>query len=145
MLAAQQVSGLPGVPAVWQNPQAGPMYHGNNFTSGGAVPAQYPGGQVSAWDPAMPAGRQPFVSVPGTYPGQTFAASSVPAYGNAAVPAGSSPLTPTNQIPSAASSMGFSPNVRPGASSPGQLQLGVPPNVRPGGASRTGQPTYYGQ
>jgi polypyrimidine tract-binding protein 2 len=151
LLAAQQVSsGHPGVPAVWQNPQAGPLYHGNNFTSGGALPAQYPGGQVAPWDPTMQAGRQTFVSVPGTYPGQTFAASAVPAYASAAVPAGSSPLTPTSQIPSAVTSMGFSSgvpaNVRPGgASSPGQLQLGVPPNVQPGGASRPGQPTYYGQ
>ncbi|XP_059449701.1 polypyrimidine tract-binding protein homolog 1 isoform X1 [Corylus avellana] len=150
LLTAQQVSGLPGVPGAWQNPQAGPLYHGNNFTSGGAVSGQYPGGQAAPWDPTMQSGRQQYVSVPGTYPGQNFAASSVPGYATAAGPAGSSPLTPTSQIPSAVTSMGFSPgvpaNVRPGgASSPGQLQLGVPPNVRPGGASRPGQHTYYGQ
>lgn len=144
------MSGLPGVPGAWQNPQAGPLYHGNNFTSGGAVSGQYPGGQAAPWDPTMQSGRQQYVSVPGTYPGQNFAASSVPGYATAAGPAGSSPLTPTSQIPSAVTSMGFSPgvpaNVRPGgASSPGQLQLGVPPNVRPGGVSRPGQHTYYGQ
>ncbi len=149
MLAAQQASTHSAAPAAWQNPQAGPMYPGNDFAVAGAGPGQYPGGQVAPWDPAMQAGRPPFVSAPSTYPGQSFAASSVPAYATAPVSSGSSPHTPTSQIPSPVSSMGLSPgvqaNVRPGGvSSPNQLQPGVTPNVRPGGASPSGQPTYYG-
>lgn len=122
------MSGLPGAPATWQNPQAGPIYPGNDFTAGGAAPPHYPGGQMAPWDPTMQAGRIPFGSVGSTYPGQPFA-GSVPAYATAAVPAGSSPLTPTSQIPT--TSMGFSPM--------------VPTNVRPGDASPPGQHTYYGQ
>lgn len=149
-LLASQVSGLPGAPAVWQNPRPGPMYAGNDFNTGGAVPAQYPGRQMAPWDTSMQASRPPFGSVPSTYPGQNFAASSVPAYATAAVPAGSSPHIATSQIPSAVSSMGFTPgfppNVRPGgASSSGQLQQGIPPNVRPSGGLPPGHPTYYGQ
>ncbi|XP_035550727.1 polypyrimidine tract-binding protein homolog 1 isoform X1 [Juglans regia] len=123
LLAAQPVSGLPGAPAAWQNPQAGPIYPGNDFTAGGAAPPHYPGGQMAPWDPTMQAGRTSYGSVASTYPGQPFAAS-VPAYATA-------PLTPTGQIPTTVTSMGFSPT--------------VPTNVRPGDASPRGQHTYYGQ
>uniref|UniRef100_A0A7N2L112 RRM domain-containing protein n=1 Tax=Quercus lobata TaxID=97700 RepID=A0A7N2L112_QUELO len=150
LLAAQQASALPAAQPVWQNPQAGPMYPGNDFTAPGAGPAQYPGGQVSPWDPSMQAGRPPFVSAPSTYPGQSYAASSVSSYASAPMPSSSSPHTPTSQIPSPGASMGLSPgvqaNLRPGGvSSPSHLQQGVSPNVRPGGASPPGQPAYYGQ
>ncbi|KAK7820756.1 polypyrimidine tract-binding protein like protein 1 [Quercus suber] len=150
LLAAQQASALPAAQPVWQNPQAGPMYPGNDFTAPGAGPAQYPGGQVAPWDPSMQAGRPPFVSAPSTYPGQSYAASSVSSYASAPMPSSSSPHTPTSQIPSPGASMGLSPgvqaNLRPGGvSSPSHLQQGVSPNVRPGGASPPGQPAYYGQ
>ncbi|KAG2714272.1 hypothetical protein I3843_03G021400 [Carya illinoinensis] len=130
-LLASQVSGLPGAPAVWQNPRPGPIYAGNDYNTGGSVPAQYPSRQMAPWDASMQAGRAPFGSVPSTYPGQNFAVA-------------------TSQIPSAVSSMGFSsgfpPNVRPGgASSSSQLQPGIPPNVRPSGGPPPGHPTYYGQ
>lgn len=149
LLAAQQASGLPGAPAPWPNPQAGPAYPGSNYTPGGAAPAPYPGGQAAPWDPTMQAGRLPFSSVPSTYPGQSYAGSSQPAYATAAVPAGSSPLR-SSPIPSAMNSMGFSPgaamNIRPNGGSPlGQFQPGFPPSGRPGGASPPGQPAYYGQ
>lgn len=150
LLAAQQASALPAAQPVWQNPQAGPMYPGNDFTAPGAGPAQYPGGQVAPWDPSMQAGRPPFVSAPSPYPGQSYAASSVSSYASAPMPSSSSPHTPTSQIPSPGASMGLSPgvqaNLRPGGlSSPSHLQQGVSPNVRPGGASPPGQPAYYGQ
>lgn len=150
MLAAQQASALPAAQPVWQSPQAGPMYTGNDFAAPGAGPTQYPGGQVAPWDPSMQAGRPPFVSAPSTYPGQSYAASSVSSYASAPMPSSSSPHTPTSQIPSPGASMGLSPgvqtNLRPGGvSSPSHLQQGVSPNVRPGGASPPGQPAYYGQ
>ncbi|KAH0973672.1 hypothetical protein GBA52_025828 [Prunus armeniaca] len=55
--AAQQVSGYPAAPAAWQNPQAAPMYHGNEFSGAASMQAQGPPGQGPSWDPAMQAGR----------------------------------------------------------------------------------------
>lgn len=127
MHAAQPVSGLPGAPAAWQNPQVGPIYPGNDFAAGGAAPPHFSGGQIAPWDPSMQAGRTPFVSGSSTYPGQTFAAPGL-VYATEAVPVGSSPLTPASHP---VTSMGFSP--------------AVPMNVRPGDASPPVQHTYYGQ
>ncbi|KAB2613860.1 polypyrimidine tract-binding protein 1-like [Pyrus ussuriensis x Pyrus communis] len=142
LLAAQQVSGYPPPPpGAWQNPQAAPMYHGNEYSGAASVQAQAPPGppgQPSSWDPAMQAGRSTFVSAPSTFPGQTYQASSGPVYYSAAMPAGSSPLqsgpTASGIVSRGMSQPGIPPNVRPGggASSPG---------VRPPGAS----PSYYGQ
>ncbi|XP_022750664.1 polypyrimidine tract-binding protein homolog 1-like isoform X2 [Durio zibethinus] len=89
-----------------------------------AMQAQPPAGQVPAWDPNLQA-RPPYGSVPGTFPSQTYQASLIPTYVNAATPAGSSPYS------------------QPGVSSMRMPQPGV--NVRPGGAPVPGQPPYYGQ
>ncbi|CAB4275012.1 unnamed protein product [Prunus armeniaca] len=137
--AAQQVSGYPAAPAAWQNPQAAPMYHGNEFSGAASMQAQGPPGQGPSWDPAMQAGRSTFVSVPSTFPGQTFHASSGPVYSSAAMPPGSSPLQTGPTTSSSMASRGIS-------------QPGGPPNLRPrGGASPPGvgppgaSPSYYGQ
>jgi polypyrimidine tract-binding protein 2 len=89
LLAAQ-------APVAWQNHQAAPMYHGNEYASG----PQPPAGQVSFWNPSMQAARPTYVSPPGNFPGQTYQ----PSHGPAAY------ATPE---PS-------SPNVKPGGASPGQ-------------------------
>ncbi|MED6209905.1 hypothetical protein PIB30_059206 [Stylosanthes scabra] len=95
---------VPQVPAVpWQNPQAGPMYPGT---------APAPGGQMLSWDPSQQAVTPSYVSAPGTYPSQTYAAPPNPVY---AAPA-SSPITQSNPIVHNASSMGIT-------------QPGVPLNV----------------
>ncbi|KAH0973255.1 hypothetical protein GBA52_025411 [Prunus armeniaca] len=137
--AAQQVSGYPAAPAAWQNPQAAPMYHGNEFSGAASMQAQGPPGQGPSWDPAMQAGRSTFVSVPSTFPGQTFHASSGPVYSSAAMPPGSSPLQTGPTTSSSMASRGISqpggpPNLRPGGGA-------SPPGVGPPGAS----PSYYGQ
>ncbi|KAI5340962.1 polypyrimidine tract-binding protein homolog 1 isoform X1 [Prunus avium] len=139
LLAAQQVSGYPAAPAAWQNPQAAPMYHGNEFSGAASMQAQGPPGQGPSWDPAMQAGRSTFVSVPSTFPGQTFHASSGPVYSSAAMPPGSSPLQTGPTTSSSMASRGISqpggpPNLRPGGGA-------SPPGVGPPGAS----PSYYGQ
>ncbi|XP_058188064.1 polypyrimidine tract-binding protein homolog 1-like isoform X2 [Rhododendron vialii] len=116
----------------WQNPQVSPMFSGNQFSGGGiASAAQPPMGQGPSWDPNIQAGRPTFVSAPGTFPGQTYAPSSVPAYASASAPPGSSPTMQTGQI---------GPIVGPrGVSQPSHQ-----PNAGPGGTSRPGQPSYYG-
>ncbi|XP_008230782.1 PREDICTED: polypyrimidine tract-binding protein homolog 1 [Prunus mume] len=139
LLAVQQVSGYPAAPAAWQNPQAAPMYHGNEFSGAASMQAQGPPGQGPSWDPAMQAGRSTFVSVPSTFPGQTFHASSGPVYSSAAMPPGSSPLQTGPTTSSSMASRGISqpggpPNLRPGGGA-------SPPGVGPPGAS----PSYYGQ
>ncbi|KAL5582265.1 hypothetical protein UlMin_014707 [Ulmus minor] len=118
LFAAQQVSAVPPAQPLWQNPQAGPLYPGNNFSGAGAAQSQLPPGQVPSWDPNMQAGRPPFVSAPSPYPGQNFVASSGPVYAAAAMPTGSSPQVQTGSQP------------------------GVPSNLRPGGVSSPGQPPY---
>ncbi|GLT56513.1 hypothetical protein SLA2020_295490 [Shorea laevis] len=123
LLAAQQI---PAAPTVWQNPQAAPLYPGTEYAAPAAVQSQASTGQVPAWDPNLQA-RSSYASVPGTFSGQTYPASSVPAYVAAVMPAGSSPLS----HPVGASSL----MSHPGAQS----------NVRPSGAAVPGQPPYYSQ
>ncbi|KAL3597063.1 hypothetical protein D5086_008700 [Populus alba] len=126
-----QAPGLHTAPTMWQNPQAGSMYTGNNYTTTAAVPVQVPPGQVPAWDPTMQAGGQGYASVPGTYPGQTYPSPPVSAYATAAIPAGSSPRSHSSPISHSVASMAMS---HPGMQS----------NLRPSGASPPGQPPYYG-
>ncbi|XWS30243.1 hypothetical protein CRYUN_Cryun24cG0099800 [Craigia yunnanensis] len=114
LLVATQVPGMPAAPNVWQNPQGAPLYPGTDYVASAAMQAQTSAGQVPAYG-----------SVPGTVPGQTHQASSVPTYMNTKRPAGSSPFS------------------QPGVSSMRMPQLGA--NVRPGGAPVPGQPPYYGQ
>ncbi|XP_062009892.1 polypyrimidine tract-binding protein homolog 1 isoform X1 [Rosa rugosa] len=132
LLAVQ--SGYPAAPAAWQNAQAAPVYHGNEYSAAAAGPGQGPPGQVPSWDPNMQAGRSSFVSVPSTFPGQTFPTSSGgPVYSSAPMPAGSSPPITSGVDPRGMHQPGAPSHVRPGAASP--------PGVRPPGAS----PSYYGQ
>ncbi|XP_057948009.1 polypyrimidine tract-binding protein homolog 1 isoform X1 [Malania oleifera] len=131
-LLPTQASGLPGAPTVWQNPQAAPMFSGNEYTAAAAGQGQVPAGQLPSWDPAMQAGRQTFVSVPSTFPGQTFHAPSVSAYATAATPPGPSLIVQSSQT-------------TPGVASMRMAQPVVSPNVRPSSASRVGQPPYYGR
>ncbi|KAJ6926846.1 hypothetical protein NC651_011063 [Populus alba x Populus x berolinensis] len=130
-LIAAQAPGLHTAPTMWQNPQAGSMYTGNNYTTTAAVPVQVPPGQVPAWDPTMQAGGQGYASVPGTYPGQTYPSPPVSAYATSAIPAGSSPRSHSSPISHSVASMAMS---HPGMQS----------NLRPSGASPPGQPPYYG-
>ncbi|KAH8511051.1 hypothetical protein H0E87_008551 [Populus deltoides] len=130
-LIAAQAPGLHTAPTMWQNPQAGSMYTGNNYATTAAVPVQGPPGQVPAWDPTMQAGGQGYASVPGTYPGQTYPTPPVSAYATAAIPAGSSPRSHSSPISHSVASMAMS---HPGMQS----------NLRPSGASPPGQPPYYG-
>ncbi|KAF9626238.1 hypothetical protein IFM89_031365 [Coptis chinensis] len=105
----QQAPAVPTVMGGWQNPQTAPAYPGT-----GVAPHAHP--PHGSWDPSMQASRPTFVSVPSTFPGQTFnSPTNVPTYSSGAVP-GSSPLQ--------------------------QHQY---PSPRPGGAPLSGQPPYYGQ
>ncbi|KAL9391762.1 hypothetical protein Peur_015682 [Populus x canadensis] len=130
-LIAAQAPGLHTAPTMWQNPQAGSMYTGNNYATTAAVPVQVPPGQVPAWDPTMQASGQGYASVPGTYPGQTYPTPPVSAYATAAIHAGSSPRSHSSPISHSVASMAMS---HPGMQS----------NLRPSGASPPGQPPYYG-
>jgi len=132
MLPMRPAPAFPGAAAVWQNPQAAPMFPGSEFTAFGAAPAKAPVGQVPSWGPNMQASKTTFVSVPRTFPGQIYGSSSVPAYPTAATPSGPAHLMQTDQM---------SPTVPPmGASHPAHQR-----NVQPGGASPPGQLPYYGQ
>lgn len=112
MLPAQQILGLPAPPAVWQNHQAATMYPGSEY----AAPAQVP-----SWNPSAQAGTPTYMSVAGTFPGQSYPPSSIPAYATAPTPAGSSPLSQPPMVMT-------QPGVQPG---------------RPAGASPPGHPPYY--
>lgn len=122
LLAAQPASSYSAGPTVWQNPQSAQMFTGNEYAPATAGQAQVSAGQVSSWDPnSQAAGRTTFVSVPSTFPGQTYQASSGPAYASTATPPGSSP------------------HMR-------MSQPAVQPNARPGGSSSPlDRPSYYGQ
>ncbi|OVA12191.1 RNA recognition motif domain [Macleaya cordata] len=85
-----QPSALPAAAGGWQNPQAASMYTGNELSGGAQV--QAPEGQTTSWDPRMQTSRPNYVSAPGTYPGQAFAPSTVPAYSSGGTPLGPSPL-----------------------------------------------------
>lgn len=125
MLPPQQPSAsLPSVG--WQNPQAIPAYSGNEY-------GQHPGGQM--WDPNAQAGRASFVSVPPTFPGQTFAQPSGPSYSTAGSMTGSSQIHPPGQGPAGPSS--YSPH--------STQQSGYQPNFRPEGAPQSGYQHHYYQ
>ena len=147
-------------PTAWQqNPQAAPMYPG----SAPAFQTQVPGGQVPSWDPTLQAVRPSYVSVPGTFPGQTGAVPPMPAYAPAAMPAASTPLAQSSPLAYTANPMGITHPGAPrgtnlqhsGASRPvpsssplmpaqGLVQPGAQPNVRAGGVSAPGHQHYYG-
>ncbi|KAI8029119.1 hypothetical protein LOK49_LG01G03748 [Camellia lanceoleosa] len=131
LLAMQQAPGVPTAATVWQNPQASPMFPGSEFAGGSAMLAQSSAGQVPSWDPNMQAGRPTFVSVSRTFPGKTYAPSSVQAYASASTPGVSSPLVQTGQISPTVSPLGVSQPVHQ-------------PNMQPGGSLPPGQSPYYG-
>ncbi|KAF8399495.1 hypothetical protein HHK36_015361 [Tetracentron sinense] len=118
----QQPSVLPTAAAGWQSPHAASLFPGNEFAVG--AQSQVPDGQVGPWDPSRQTGRPTYVSVPSTFPGQTFAPATVPAYSTAGTHPGPSPLQQPEQR---------------------MTQYARQPNMRPGGAPSTGQPPYYGQ
>lgn len=121
----QQTPGVPAAP-VWQNPQAAPLYPSTEYAAPAAMHSQGSTGQVPAWDPNLQA-RSTYASVPGTFPVQTYPASSASTYAVAARPAGSSPLS------------------QPSLASMRMSQMGAQPNVRLGGFPVPGQPPYYRQ
>ncbi|XP_044468158.1 polypyrimidine tract-binding protein homolog 1-like isoform X2 [Mangifera indica] len=122
LLAAPQIPGVSAAQPVWQNPQAASMYPGSEYAATAAMQPQVPSGQVPSWNPSAQAGAPPYVSVAGTFPGQTYPPSSVPVYATAPTPPDSAPLS------------------QPGMT---MTQPGFQPNVRPDGASRPGHPPYY--
>ncbi|PIA57491.1 hypothetical protein AQUCO_00600308v1 [Aquilegia coerulea] len=129
MVPMQQVSGsLPT--GGWQNPPTASVYPGNEYVVG--MQGQLPEGQPTSWDPSMQAGRPSFVSVPTTFPGQTYQLAG-PSYSSSGNIQGSHPLQPPGQGPSGVSS---TPQIMP--------QYGHNSNFQPGGA-QVGQPPYYGQ
>ncbi|XP_043723972.1 polypyrimidine tract-binding protein homolog 1-like isoform X1 [Telopea speciosissima] len=123
LLPMQQAAAIPTATGGWQS-QAGPLYPGNEYAVGAQT--SVPDGQVAPWDPNMQAGRQTFVSVPSTFPGQTYSPTGVTPYAPAGSLLGSSPL------PQPQASMRLS-------------QYGAHPNARPSSAPLAGQPPYYGQ
>lgn len=129
MLPSQQAT--PAQPiGGWQNPQATSVYSGNEYAAG--MQGQHPGGQM--WDPNAQAGRTSFVSVPTSFPGQTFVQPSGPAYSTSGTMPGASPIQPPGQGPAGVSS---SPHNMP--------MPGHQPNFQPGGTPPTAQPHYYYQ
>ncbi|KAK3007615.1 hypothetical protein RJ639_014101 [Escallonia herrerae] len=127
LLGMPQPSGPAAAAPVWHNPQAAAP--GSGFIAGSSVQAQAPG-QVPSWDPQMQAGRTSFVSVPSTFPGQTYGQPPLPAYATSATPPGSSPLGHSSPM---------SPSVHAMRGAPPAHQ----PNMRPGGALPLDQPPYY--
>ncbi|KAK2655500.1 hypothetical protein Ddye_008552 [Dipteronia dyeriana] len=116
-LAAQQIPAVSAAPAHWQNHQAAPMYPGSEYAAA-AVPGQGP-----SWNPSAQGSTPPFVSAAGTFPSQTYQASSVPTYATAPTPSGSSPMSQYSMP---------------------MTQPGVQPNMRPGvGETPPGHPHYY--
>ncbi|KAK1567361.1 hypothetical protein Q3G72_011305 [Acer saccharum] len=87
LLAAQQIPAVSAAPAHWQNHQAAQMYPRSEYAAA-AVPGQGP-----SWNPSAQGSTPPFVSAAGTFPSQSYQASSVPAYATAPTPAGSSPMS----------------------------------------------------
>ncbi|KAL6960787.1 hypothetical protein U1Q18_042259 [Sarracenia purpurea var. burkii] len=124
LLAMHQAPAAAAAATVWQNPQASPMFPGSEI-AGGAVSGQASMGRMPSWDSNMQAGRPNFVSVPSSFPGQTYVqASSVPGYATASTHPGQ--LSPSDVPPR-------------GATQPARQ-----PNMRPGGGSPPGQTRYYG-
>ncbi|XP_042485470.1 polypyrimidine tract-binding protein homolog 1-like isoform X1 [Macadamia integrifolia] len=134
LLPMQQAAAIPTATGGWQS-QAGPVYSGNEYALGAQTPV--PDGQVGSWDPNMQAGRQTFVSVPSTFPGQTFS------------PVASSPYNTAGSLPMGtvpgSSPLQHSQPVSAGMASQRLSQYGAHPNVRSLGGPLAGQPPYYGQ
>ncbi|XP_022879556.1 polypyrimidine tract-binding protein homolog 1 isoform X1 [Olea europaea var. sylvestris] len=128
-LAMHQAPGVPAPTSGWLHSTAASVGPGIGYASGGALPVQSPLAPVS-WDTASQTGRPTFMSGPSTFPGQTYASTSVPAYSSAAIPPGSSPLPQTNHITSGAPPMRVTQPMHQS-------------NVLPGGISPPGQPPYY--
>ncbi|KAL5981263.1 hypothetical protein ACLOJK_029184 [Asimina triloba] len=129
LLAMTQGPGLSTTANGWQSPQAvagAPMFAGGALGTG--APGQVQNGQMPAWDSSMQAGRPTFVSVPSSFPGQTFGPSSAP-YSTPGVLPG--PPAGSFQQPEHVSAMG----------SQQMSQYGLQSNVRPGGAA--GQPPQH--
>ncbi|KAJ8750248.1 hypothetical protein K2173_014163 [Erythroxylum novogranatense] len=114
----------------YQIPQATLMYPGNSYTTTaaatapihtGQVPAQVPTGQMPAWGLTLQSSGL-CVSVPGTFPGQTYPMPPGPAYAAAAIPTGFSPYSQGSPVSPAITSM----------------TMTQPNNVLPGGVSPTG-------
>nr|WHA31272.1 PTB [Chenopodium album] len=86
MLAVQQAPSYPGAPAApWMNPQTSAGYPSNGYSNGANMPPQNHASPAPSWDPSMQHGRQTFVSVPSTFPGQTYTSSPMPAYASAPI------------------------------------------------------------
>ncbi|XP_010257877.1 PREDICTED: polypyrimidine tract-binding protein homolog 1-like isoform X2 [Nelumbo nucifera] len=118
ILPMQQAAAVPSAVGGWQTSQATSMYTGN-------VPAQLPDGQVASWDPSMQTGRPTFVSVPTTFPGQTYPPPAVPTFPMAG---GTMPVQQLDQGPA-------------GITAQRPPQYGLQPGVQP----TPGQHPFYGQ
>uniref|UniRef100_A0A7N0SYX9 RRM domain-containing protein n=1 Tax=Kalanchoe fedtschenkoi TaxID=63787 RepID=A0A7N0SYX9_KALFE len=92
-------------PPIWPSAQAGQMYHGSDYV--------HPPGQSPAWDARV---QGTFISVPGTFPGQTTTTYAAPP-----APPSSSPHAQGSPI-----NYGMMP-------SSGQATPGTFPNAPPGG------------
>lgn len=130
LLASQPTPSYPAASATaWPNPQATAGYPPNGYGTSANMPPQNVVASTSSWDPTIRAGQGTFVSVPSTFPGQTFTSSPAgpaPAYVSAPV-AATSPLV----SPPGLSSM-------PMASPPAQ------PSMPPSGAiSPASHSPYY--
>ncbi|CAM8991178.1 unnamed protein product [Rhodiola kirilowii] len=96
-------------PPVWPGASAGPTYHGNEYTT------VHPPGQSRPWDAAAPG---TFISVPGTFPGQTATSYAAPP-----APPGSSPHNQASPVnygmmpPSGGGTTVMHHNAPPGGSS----------------------------
>ncbi|KAF8408121.1 hypothetical protein HHK36_007264 [Tetracentron sinense] len=167
----QQASGLPTAAGGWQSPQAASMFPGNEFAV--SVQPQVSDGQVAPWDPSMQGSRPTFVSVPSTFPGQTFAAPTVgvqPQVSGQVVPwdpsmqgsrptfvsvpstfpgqtfaAPTVPLSSTAGTPLGPTSLQQPEQGAAGMASQRMTQYARQPNMRPGVAPPTGQLPYYGR
>ncbi|XP_058096394.1 polypyrimidine tract-binding protein homolog 1 isoform X2 [Magnolia sinica] len=136
LLAMTQAPGLPTTATSWQSPQAvtsAPMFGGTG------APAQLHNGQMPAWDSSMQAGRPSFVSVPSSFPGQTYGPSSAP-YSTPGVLPGPS----AESLAGYAKSSGFQQHEQPsGMGAQRMPQYGLEPNARPGGTPPSGQPPLH--
>lgn len=105
MIAAQQIPTASTAPAIWQNPQATPMYPGSEYAAAAT------GTGVASWNPSAQVTTQPYVSAAGTYPNQAYQASPSPAYATAPPPPG---LTPSQHSSTPMAQPGVQPNMIPG-------------------------------
>lgn len=93
---------------------------GNDFSVG--PQAQFPSGQVQAWDSHMQVGRPTFVSVPSTFPSQTVG-PPVPPYSTAGMVPGPPSESLTGYGTSGNPQIGRITDALPGAPSSGQPPL----------------------